>query len=47
MRATEAMNRSDSEPFYDDLPFNSADNGTHFEISSNDTIDGDKDELPL
>ena len=47
MRAAEAMNRSDSDPFYDDLPFNSADSGTHFEISSNDTIDGDKDELPL
>jgi len=41
------MKRSDSEPFYEDLPFSSTENGTHFEISSNDTLDGDKDELPM
>ena len=47
MRAAEAMKRSDSEPFYEDFPFSSTENGTHFEISSNDTLDGDKDELPI
>ena len=47
MRMAEAMNRSDSEPFYEDVPFSSTENGTHFEISSNDVLDGDKDELPI
>ena len=47
MRMAEAMNRSDSDPFYEDVPFSSTENGTHFEISSNDVLDGDKDELPI
>ena len=47
MRTAEAMTRSDAEPFYEDVPFSSTENGTHFEISSNDVLDGDKDELPI
>lgn len=47
MRAEEARNRTESEPLYEDGLYNSTENGTHFEISSNDTIDGDKDELPM
>ena len=47
MRATEAMSHADSDPFSDSLPFSSTGDETHFEISSNDTLDGDKDALPL
>jgi hypothetical protein len=47
MRAAEAMNRSDSEPFYEEAPFSSTESGTHFEISSNDTLNGDTDALPM
>ena len=47
MRMTEALNRSDSEPFYEEAPFSSTENGTHFEISSNDTLNGDTDALPM
>ena len=47
MRANEAMNRTDADTFYEDIPFSSTGDGTHFEISSNDVLDGDKDTLPL
>ena len=47
MRANEAMNRADSDPLCDTLPFSSTGNEAHFEISSNDLLDGDKDLLPL
>lgn len=47
MRMAEAMNRSESEPFYEDTSFNSTENGTHFEISSNDVLNGDTDTLPM
>ena len=47
MRAEEAMNRSDAEPFYEDGSYNSTGDGTHFEISSNDTLNGDTDDLPM
>ena len=47
MRANEAMNRTDADTFYENGPFSSASEGTHFEISSNDLLDGDKDMLPL
>ena len=47
MRANEAMNRTDADTFYEDVPFSSTGDGTHFEISSNDVLDGDKDTLPL
>lgn len=46
-RAEEAMNRSDAEPFYEDGSYNSIGDGTHFEISSNDTLNGDTDDLPM
>ena len=46
-RAEEAMNRSDAEMLYEEGSYNSTGDGTHFEISSNDTLDGDKDALPL
>ena len=47
MRAEEAMNRSDAEPFYEAGSYNSTGDGTHFEISSNDTLNGDTDDLPM
>lgn len=46
-RAADAMSRSDAEPLYEDSTYQTRENGNHFEISSNDIIDGDKDDLPL
>ena len=46
-RAAEAMNRSDDNPLYEDSEYSSTENGTQFVISSNDTLDGDTDALPM
>jgi hypothetical protein len=46
-RTNEAMNAKDVEASYDDLPYEYRDSGEHFVISSNDSINGDTDDIPL
>ena len=46
-RTNEAMNAKDVEASYDDLPYEYSDSGEHFVISSNDSINGDTDDIPL
>jgi hypothetical protein len=41
------MNAKDVEASYDDLPYEYRDSGEHFVISSNDSINGDTDDIPL
>lgn len=47
MRADDARNRAEAEPFFEDGLYSSSENGAHFEITSTDVLDGDKDELPM
>lgn len=48
-RAADAQNRANPDTLYDDntKSYIVSESGGHFEITSNDFIDGEKDELPL
>ena len=44
----ETLSNADPDMLFDDGSYyTTSDIGTHFEISSNDVIDGDRDALPM
>lgn len=46
-RAADTLNRAEPDTLYDEaVGYHTSENGAHFEISSNDVIDGDREVLP-
>lgn len=47
-RAADTINRAEPDAVYDDgARYRTSEDGEHFVISSNDIIDGERDDLPL
>ncbi len=46
-RASNAADRADGDTVYEDGHYTSSENGTHFEITGTNVINGDSDDLPM